>query len=408
MINYAYHGRDRLNKPVTGTLEAASPGNVAEWLLNSGVTPVVIEVLKAAPADAGDVLSRLFGGDSIKALELMMFSRQMYTLARSGVPILRALSALENSSQRPAMRRLLYELRQSLDSGLELSQAMARRGGVFDPFYISMVRVGETTGRLEEIFLSLFHHLEFQKFMRDQVKSALRYPSFVVMAMVIAIVVINLVVIPAFAKVFDNMHVQLPLMTRILLGSSHFMLAWWPAILGAAFAALMAWRAFVGTPAGRLLWDRVKLSLPVVGTLVRKGVLSQATRSLALVFRSGVPIVQGLTLSAAVVENAFVSAALNSMRSSVEHGESLLAASTRTGIFTPVVLQMIMIGEESGTLDEMLEEIGKMYQAEVEYELKTLSQNIEPLLIVMLGGMVLVLALGVFMPMWDMGGGALK
>jgi len=408
MINFAYHGRDALNKPITGTLEAASAGNVADWLENSGVTPVVIEPVKAAPAEVGDVLSRLLGRSSIKPLELMMFSRQMYTLARAGVPILRALESLERSTQQPAMGRLLYELRQSLDSGLDLSRAMARRGEVFDAFYVSMVRVGETTGRLEEIFLSLFQHLEFQKFMRDQVKSALRYPSFVVLAMMIAIVVINLVVIPAFAKVFEGMHMQLPLMTRILLGTSHFTLTWWPALLAGAFGVAMAWRTFIGTPAGRMVWDRVKLSLPVVGTLVRKGVLSQATRSLALVIRSGVPIVQGLTLSAAVVENAFVSAALNAMRSSVERGESLLASSTRAGIFTPVVLQMIMIGEESGTLDEMLDEIGKMYQAEVEYELKTLSQNIEPLLIVMLGGMVLVLALGVFMPMWDMGGGAVK
>ena len=306
------------------------------------------------------------------------------------------------------MRRMLYELRQSLDSGLELSQAMARRDDVFDPFYVAMVQVGETTGRLEEIFMSLFKHLEFQKFMREQVKAATRYPSFVILAMVIAVVVINMVVIPAFAKVFDNMHMQLPLMTRILLGTSRFMLAWWPALLAGVVALVFAWRSFISTPLGRLFWDRNKLKLPVAGTLLRKSVLSQATRSLALVFKSGVPIVQGLTLSAAVVENAFVSGALKDMRAWVERGESLLASSTRTGIFTPVVLQMIMVGEESGTLGEMLDEIGQMYQAEVEYELKTLSQNIEPLLIVMLGAMVLVLALGVFMPMWDMGGGALK
>jgi MSHA biogenesis protein MshG len=408
VTNFAYYGRDRENKPVNGILEAASASNVADWLLNSGVTPVVIKPAQAAPAEASDVLGRLFGRDSIKLMDLMMFSRQMYTLARSGIPILRALQALESSSQRSAMKQLLYELRQSLDSGLELSQAMQRRGDVFDPFYVAMVRVGETTGRLEEIFLSLFKHLEFQKYMREQVKSATRYPSFVILAMVGAITVINLVVIPAFAKVFENMQMELPLMTRILLGTSKFMLTWWPALLVGLAGLVLAWRSFVGSTAGRLWWDRNKLKLPVAGTLLRKAVLSQATRSLALVFRSGVPIVQGLSLAAEVVENAYVSAALTSMRSWVERGESLLASGTRTGIFTPVVLQMIMIGEESGTLGEMLDEIGQMYQAEVEYELKTLSQNIEPILIVMLGGMVLVLALGVFMPMWDMGSGMRK
>lgn len=405
-MNYAYHGRNRDNERVTGTLEAASPANVADWLLNAGITPLVIEPAQAPPAEAGDVIGRLLGRDRIKLLDLMMFSRQMYTLARSGIPILRALQALETSSQRPAMKRLLYEMRQSLDSGLELSQAMARRADVFDPFYIAMVRVGETTGRLEEIFLSLFKHLEFQKFMREQVKSATRYPTFVVLAMAAAVVVINLVVIPAFAKVFENLHTPLPLMTRILLGTSRFMVDWWPALLAATAGAFFGWRAFVRTGGGRLFWDRNKLKLPVAGTLLRKAVLSQATRSLAMVFRSGVPIVQGLTLSAEVVENAHVAQALESMRGWVERGESLLAAGSRTGIFTPVVLQMIMIGEESGTLGEMLDEIGLMYQAEVEYELKTLSQNIEPILIVMLGAMVLVLALGVFMPMWDMGSAA--
>lgn len=407
MLNFSYFGRDRQNQPVTGTLEAASPGNVADWLLQTGITPVVIEPVREVQ-EASDVLAQWLGRNRIGLLELMMFSRQMCTLSRAGIPILRALRGLENSAVQPALRTLMRELQASLDAGLELSQAMARRGDVFDAFYVSMVKVGETTGRLEEIFQNLFRHLEFQKFMREQVKTALRYPSFVVAAMVIAVAVINMVVIPAFAKVFENLHTELPLMTRILLGSSRFMLAWWPALIAAGVGAVFACRAFLATTAGRLAWDRAKLSLPVAGSLVRKGVLSQATRSLALVFRSGVPIVQGLTLSAQVVENAHVSNALVTMRTGVEHGESLLAASSRTGIFTPVVLQMIMVGEESGTLGEMLEEIGLMYQGEVEYELKTLSSKIEPILIVMLGAMVLVLALGVFMPMWEMGGAAIK
>jgi MSHA biogenesis protein MshG len=407
MTSFAYSARNAQNEMVTGTLEAISPGHVADWLVNSGVTPVVIEPVKVVQ-EAGDVLSRMFGRDSIKLVDLMMFSRQMYTLARAGIPIMRALRGLESSASSPAIARLMHELYDSLDGGVDLSQAMAKRPDVFDQFYVSMIHVGETTGRLEEIFLNLFHHLEFQKFMREQVKTALRYPTFVVAAMVIAVAVINLVVIPAFAKVFENMHAELPLMTRILLGSSRFMLSWWPAIVAGAAGVAFACRSFLATASGRLAWDRYKLKLPVAGTLVCKGVLSQATRSLALVFRSGVPIVQGLTLTAQVVENAYMAKAMADMRSTVERGETLLAASTRAGIFTPIVLQMIMVGEESGTLGEMLDEIGQMYQREVEYELKTLSSKIEPILIVMLGGMVLVLALGVFMPMWDMGGHAIK
>ena len=407
MTSYTWSGRSPENRVVTGTLDALTPGHVADWLSGTGVTPLVIEPVRQVD-EAGDVLARWFGRGRIGTLALMMFSRQMYTLTRAGIPIMRALSALEQSAAQPALAGLMRDLNESLDAGLDLSQALAKRADVFDPFYVSMIKVGETTGRLEEIFLSLFHHLEFQKFMRDQVKTALRYPSFVVIAMVAAMVVINLFVIPAFAKVFANMRAELPLMTRILLGSSRFMLDWWPALLASAVAGLYAARSYVATAAGRLTWDRLKLRLPVAGALVRKGVLAQAARSLALVFKSGVPIVEGLTLTAQVVENAHVANALREMRSGVEHGESLLSTSQRTGIFTPVVLQMIMVGEESGSLGEMLEEIGRMYQAEVEYELKTLSSKIEPILIVMLGGMVLVLALGVFMPMWEMGSHAGK
>lgn len=406
-MNFTWSARDAQHQIVTGTLDAQTPGHVADWLIGTGVTPLVIAPVQQVQ-EASDVLANLLGRNGITPLALMMFSRQMYTLMRAGIPIMRALHGLEQSAGTPAEAKLMRELGASLDAGLDLSASMARRPDVFDSFYIAMIKVGETTGRLEEIFLALFKHLEFQKFMREQVRSALRYPSFVVAAMVIAICVINLVVIPAFAKVFENLHAELPLMTRILLGSSHFMLNWWWALLGVALGAALAARSFVNTTAGRLAWDKLKLHLPIAGPLVRKGVLSQAARSLALVFKSGVPIVNGLTLSAQVVENAHISSALNSMRTGVEHGETLLSASTRAHIFTPVVLQMVMVGEESGTLGEMLEEIGQMYQQEVEYELKTLSSKIEPLLIVMLGGMVLVLALGVFMPMWEMGSHAIK
>ena len=406
-MNFTWSARDAQHQIVTGTLDAQTPGHVADWLIGTGVTPLVIAPVQQVQ-EASDVLANLLGRNGITPLALMMFSRQMYTLMRAGIPIMRALHGLEQSAGTPAEAKLMRELSASLDAGLDLSASMARRPDVFDSFYVAMIKVGETTGRLEEIFLSLFKHLEFQKFMREQVRSALRYPSFVVAAMVIAICVINLVVIPAFAKVFDNMHAELPLMTRILLGSSHFMLDWWWALLGVALGAAVAARSFVNTTTGRMAWDKLKLHLPIAGPLVRKGVLSQAARSLALVFKSGVPIVNGLTLSAQVVENAHISNALNSMRTGVEHGETLLSASTRAHIFTPVVLQMVMVGEESGTLGEMLEEIGQMYQQEVEYELKTLSSKIEPLLIVMLGGMVLVLALGVFMPMWELGSHAIK
>ena len=408
MPHFAYVGRNAQGQRIEGVMESATGGNVAERLAESGITPIRIAE-SAAPAESiGEQISRLLDRQKAGFLDVLLFSRQMYTLMKAGVPIMRALAGLQESAMNRAFAAVIKDLREALDSGRELSQALARHPGVFGNFYVAMIRVGETTGRLEEVFLQLFHHLEFQKFMRDQVKSALRYPSFVVLAMAIALVIINIFVIPAFAKVFKGFNAELPYMTRLLIGFSDFTLAWWPALLAGLAIAVFAFRLFVRTKDGRLAWDRFKLRLPVAGKTIRKATLARFARSFAMAIRSGVPIVQGLALSGQVVENAWIEKKLEDMRMGVERGESVLRTAVAAGVFTPVVLQMVMVGEESGSLDDMMLEIADMYQREVEYELKTLSAQIEPILIVALGVMVLILALGVFLPMWDLGKAAIK
>jgi MSHA biogenesis protein MshG len=407
MAAFAWYGRDAQAQAQSGVMEAASRVLAAEALAAGGIVPVVIE--SHVPAvDARDTLKRWLRRGRIGDPELLLFTRQMHTLLRAGVPILRALQGLQESSVHEGLRELLGRLRQALDAGHELAQALARESETFDAFFISMVRVGEGTGQLNEIFDALHHHLDFQRSMREQVASALRYPKFVTIAMVVAVAVINIFVIPAFAKVFANLNTELPLMTRLLLGMSRFFVEAWPLLLGALVLALGGARWFVATPSGRLAWDRWKLHLPVAGKVLRKSALSRACRGLALALRSGVPVLEGLSLAASVADNAHIERAVLGMRSGVERGDSVLAASRKAAIFTPIVLQMVMVGEESGTLDEMLEEVGLLYQREVEYELKTMSQQIEPILIGCLGAMVLVLALGVFMPMWDLGKASLK
>ncbi|MBM4221343.1 MAG: type II secretion system F family protein, partial [Gammaproteobacteria bacterium] len=307
-----------------------------------------------------------------------------------------------------AFAAVIKDLRESLDSGRELSQAMARQPRVFGPFYISMIRVGETTGRLEEIFLSLFHHLEFQQFMRNQVKAALRYPAFVIAVMAIALVIINIFVIPQFTKLFKSLKTELPIMTKVIIASSDFFLAWWPVMLLAVVGAVIAFRLMLASKEGRHAWDRFKLRIPVAGSIVNKATLARFARSLALGLKSGVPAVQALTLTAQVVENDFIARKVEDMRLGVERGESILRTAIAAKIFTPVVLQMVMVGEESGALDDMMDEVAGMYQREVEYELKNLSAQIEPILIIFLGVLVLILALGVFLPMWDLGKAMIK
>ncbi|HEX6736131.1 MAG TPA: type II secretion system F family protein [Azonexus sp.] len=407
MANFAYTGRDGGGKRVEGVLEGTSAGNVADLLLGRGVTPLKIEETRARPKSSAGAGGGLFQ-PKVGHGDVLLFSRQIHTLLKAGVPIMRALAGLQESATNPAMKAVIADVKESLEAGRELSVALARHPKVFGAFYISMVRVGEATGLLDEIFLRLFDHMEFERYMREQVKSALRYPMFVVLAMAAAIVVVNIFVIPAFAKVFQGFGADLPLMTKILLAFSNFMVAWWPAMLAATVAAVFAFRAWVGTHKGRMQWEALALRFPIAGKIVRKAAMARFARSFALSTRSGVPIMQALSNSAQTVDNSYIAAKIEGMRDTVERGESVLRAAISSAFFTPVVLQMVAVGEESGALDDMMDEIGQMYQREVEYELKTLGQQIEPILIVCLGALVLVLALGIFLPMWDLGKVAIK
>ena len=408
---FAYKGRDGRGVLLQGVLEGADSGAVADQLFGSGVTPLEISVTKRRATSGGNGSSvgwreRLFE-KKVTSMDVQLFSRQIYTLLKSGVPIMRGLAGLQESAISTSFARIIKDLRESLDAGRELSIAMGRHPAVFTPFYLSMVKVGEMTGRLEEVFLRLFDHLEFDRDMRDRVKTAMRYPTFVVIAMVLAMVVVNVFVIPKFAAVFKSFGAELPLMTRILLATSEFTVAWWPTLLGAAVAAWFGFRTWSRSPTGRLTWDRYKLRLPIAGKIIHKATMARFARSFALSMRSGVPIVQALTVVSQTADNAYLSSRIEQMRDGVERGESILRTSTAANVFTPIVLQMVAVGEETGSLDDLMDEIAQMYEREVDYELKTLSSQIEPILISFLGAMVLVLALGIFLPIWDLGNAAL-
>lgn len=406
MPNFAYKGRNAGGDLVEGSLEGANSGAIVDFLRGQGLTPVEIKETRAtSPASHRNVT--LFR-QKISHIDLLLFSRQMHRLLKSGVPIMRSLSGLQEAAINPEMKRVIGEVRESLEGGRELSQTLARHPRVFSSFYLSMVRVGEATGLLDEIFFRLFEHLEFERYMREQVKAALRYPSFVIVAMAVAIVVINIFVIPVFAEVFAGFGAELPLMTRALLGFSALMVNYWPHLLAIVIGCVLVFRAWVGTVNGRYEWDRMSLRIPIAGKILHKAALSRFARSFSLAMQSGVPVMQALSNAAQTVDNSYVARRIESMRENVERGESLLRSSISAGIFSPVVLQMVAVGEESGAVDDMMSEIGGMYQQEVEYELKTLGQQIEPILIVSLGILVLILALGVFLPMWDLGKTAIK
>ncbi|MBX9900965.1 MAG: type II secretion system F family protein [Burkholderiaceae bacterium] len=405
---FAYKARNARGELVEGVLKGIDSGGVANQLVSTGITPVQINATSNPNGDGAKRFWNQIFADKVRPIDVQLFSRQLYTLLKSGVPIMRGLTGLQESAINKAFAKLIQDLRESLDAGRELSSAMRRYPNAFSAFYISMVRVGELTGNLENIFLRLYGHLEFEREMRERVKTALRYPMFVVATMVIAMVVINIWVIPAFAKVFKGFNAELPFMTRILIGISDFFVNYWYVLAALLVAAIVAMRIFIASPPGRLVWDRLKLQLPIVGRIVLKATLARFARSFALSSKSGVPIVQALNVVAQTVDNTFIASRIEHMRDGVERGESIYRCAVGAKVFTPVVLQMVAVGEESGAIDDLMDEIALMYEHEVEYELKTLSSNIEPILIVILGAMVLVLALGIFLPIWDLGKVALR
>ncbi len=402
MATFAYRGRNTRGESVRGSLEGADSAAIADQLVRTGITPVeIVASGGASEIRVEELLAKL--RERIGATDLILFARQLYTLMRAGVPILRALSSLEASAQNPAMLRMLQDLHASLDGGKELSAAMRRHPQVFSPFFVAMVRVGEMTGRLEDIFLRLSQHLEFEHEMRNRVKAALRYPLFVIIAMAVAVLIVNIFVIPTFAKLYDGFGAQLPLLTRALIAGSNFTLSYWPLLVAGAIGAFVAARVWLASPQGRYRWDRLKLRLPIAGKIITKATLARFARSYALSLQSGVPMVQALTVVARVVENEFIGSRVEQMRDGVERGESILRTAAAANVFSPVVLQMIAIGEESGSLEELLNEIASMYERDVEYDLKNLAAQIEPLLIVCLAILVLILALGILTPIWGIG-----
>jgi len=365
---FAYKGRDAEGVLVQGVLEGADAAAIATQLFGTGITP--IEIGETARPAASEASSRSgfwkLGDAKVTPVDLMLFSRQMYSLLKAGVPILRALGGLVESSVNPAFKHALHGVRENLESGRELSTSLQRQGAAFSPYYVSMIYVGETTGRLEEVFLRLFHHIEFQEYMRTQVKSAVRYPTFVVIVMALALTVINLFVIPAFAKVYQGFNAKLPFVTQLLIGFSNFMVAYWWLMLIGVVGAVASFKIWTTTPAGHYDWDRIKLRIPIAGKIILKATMARFARSFALAIRSGVTAVQSLTLVAQVVDNNYLAERIEKMRTGVERGESVLRTAVAAGVFTPVALQMIMVGEESGALDEMMEEVAEMYTREVD------------------------------------------
>jgi MSHA biogenesis protein MshG len=403
MAQFEYKGRGRRGDLIKGTLEASSRDAVAAQLLTSGITPVDIQVA-VTRVDVLAALREMLQPNKPSLDDLILLCRQMYTLIHAGVPIGQGLTGLVRSARNPVLGKVLAEIRTVLESGRELSTALAQHPQIFSSLFVNTVRIGESTGRLDDAFLRLSEYLERDRNTRAQIKSALRYPSFVISAIVAAIGVINVVVIPQFAQIFARAKVELPLPTRLLISMSNFCTEYWGVMLCAGALAAFTFRAWIRSEQGRYRWDGIKLRLPLVGDIIHRATLGRFARGFAMSMAAGVPLTQALGVMAQAVDNEQVGERIRNIRTGVERGDTLTRSATATGMFTPLVLQMLAVGEETGAVDRMLAECASYYEREVDYDVKNLSSAIEPILIVVLAGFVLIFALGIFLPMWDLAG----
>ncbi len=401
MDTYQYKGRNKRGEVMQGTIESANSQAVAAWMIAADISPIAIKMQRSLK-EQPQWLRALQGESSLTPVDLLLFTRQMGTMVKSGVPMLRALESMQKSTTNRRLIQVLQAIRTSLDKGVELSGAMALHPKFFGDYYVNMVRAGESSGQLEEVFKRLFEQLEFDKHMKQKIKGALRYPMFVIIAISIAISILSIFVIPVFANIYSGMRVELPALTQVLIAVSDVAVHYWWVVLVAGGLAVYMFRLYAATHNGRYNWDKFKLKFPVVGGIMAKATIARFCRSFATANKSGVPIVQTFTLVSRVVDNAFYEERILTMRSGVERGESLLRVAQNSGIFSPLELQMISVGEETGEIDSMLEQVASMYQDEVEYEVSRLSESIEPILLAAMGVLVAILLLGIFMPLWNL------
>jgi len=400
MANYSYRGRDERGHLVQGEVEASTEASAAEILLRRGITPIHVAPFHA-PSRLNLDLRELLGS-GINSDDLIVFTRQMYALTKAGIPLLRAMQGLAENTSNRRLGQVLTDLVDQLERGRQLSSAMAAHPKIFPRLFVAIVHVGENTGQLEQAFLELTDYLQKEEDTRKQVKTAMRYPTFIMITIVVAMFILNLFVIPSFASMFARFDAELPLTTRILITTSNFFVHWWYALLGSIAAIAYAIHRYINTEEGEIKWDYLKIRLPLVGDILFRTLLTRFSRSFATMLRAGVPLTQALGLVADAVDNRWMGHKINEMRRNIERGENLSRVARHSQLFTPLVLQMLQVGEETGRVDEMLMEVSGYYEREVDYDLKSLTAKIEPIMLAIVAVMISVMAAGIFSPMWDM------
>ena len=398
MPNYKYKARDKFSKSFSGIMSAENENAVAVKLNQLGYIPILISENQEVSQ-----MTKIFEPViQVKFSDLIMFTRQLATLQKAGLPILLSLSALRQQTQNKIFKEVIAQINRDIESGLSLSKALEKYPRIFNPLYINMITSGEASGKLDQVLERLATLSEHDETIRMRIKSATRYPMIVVVAMIIGFIILTTLVVPRYAKIYEQYTTALPLPTQILLGINYAVTKlWWVlALIGAA--AYFIFKSYINTNAGRMLWDNFKLKVPVFGPLLLKLSISRFTRITGTLMHSGIPILRILDISAGSTGNQALTKAILNVKSNVAEGKGMSEPMKLSGFFPPIVMQMVSVGEETGKLEEMLIHVSDYYDEQVDFTISNLTSLIEPILIFVLGLGVLFMALGIFLPMWNL------
>ncbi len=398
MAAFNYNARDKTGRLISGTVEAGSADAAAEKLKASGFSPVAIREKIQIPT----FLKKILPPPGVSLRKICTFTKQLAILQKAGVPLVRGLETAQQQTDDKVLKAAIEKIVREVRAGESFASALASHKHIFNELYINMIRVAETGGVLPEVLERLANLQEYEENTRSKIIVASLYPVIVVAFLIIAFVALIAVVVPRFLNIYKRFGMQLPLPTRILIGLNFVIANYWWVILIIIGIGIFSFKRFISTKAGRLHWDRIKLKVPVFGKLIVMIMMSRFARILAILTKSGVPILETLDFVSKGVGNAAISRVIDGIKTGASQGKGLAEPMKLSGFFPPMVVQMVAVGEETGSLTDLLLHVSDYYDAQVEYIIKNLFTLLAPIVIIILGAGVLVVALGVYMPMWNL------
>ncbi|HWP34790.1 MAG TPA: type II secretion system F family protein [Thermodesulfobacteriota bacterium] len=396
---FTYEGRTAQGQVLRGEMEAISDAAVRVLLRRQGITPT-----KVAQKGRGLSMEIRLGGNRVKEKELVVFTRQFATMIDAGLPLVQCLDILAGQQPNPFFKKTITKIKEDVESGSTFHEALGKHPKVFDELYVSLVAAGEAAGILDTILNRLAAYIEKAMKLKSRIKGAMVYPGIIVTVAVGVVTILLVFVIPIFAKMFADFGGELPAPTKFVIDMSNWVKRWIAVMIGAAVAGAVVFRQWYKTPGGRRIVDSNLLKLPVVGDLIRKIAVARFTRTLGTMVASGVPILDGLQITAKTAGNKIVEAAILATRQSISEGRTIAEPLIKSGVFPPMVCQMIAVGESTGALDAMLNKIADFYDDEVDAAVGALTALMEPALMVFLGITIGGLVIAMYLPIFKIAG----